>query len=81
MQLALPHISLADIEKGIPTAVGIAWSAVTGWQMIIAKLYRPRCIVCAGRVAHQDQAEGMPVACHKRCHYMAAVIGKNDVVA
>ena len=81
MQLALPHISFSDIEAIIPTAVWIAWSAVSGWQMIVTKIQRPKCIICGGRVSHQDQAESMPVACHNRCHYMAGVIGRKDVAA
>jgi hypothetical protein len=77
MQLDWSSI-IRNIETGIPTAMGVVWSGLTGWQMIATKLKRPKCIICGWGVSHEDQAEHVRAPCHQRCHYMAHLVSKNE---
>jgi hypothetical protein len=75
LQLAIPF-STAELEAGIFAFVLLAWSAISGWQVIVAKLKAAKCIVCDRRVAHNEQAQFVRVACHERCHYLARLMAK-----
>jgi hypothetical protein len=75
MQLTLP-VSATDLESAIPAVVFAAWSTISGWQLISAKIRAAKCLVCGRRVQHQEQAQHVPVACHERCHFLAKLMAK-----
>lgn len=75
MQLELPSISFAAIEASIPGLVAAICMAIVGWELIATKL-RPKCIVCSYGVARNEQADQIPVPCHKHCHYVANLLVK-----
>jgi hypothetical protein len=73
--LQLPQVPLGPIEEYIAAAVIVMWGCISAGQLIGTKLHRQRCILCNRGVRHEEQAHGVPVACHARCHYLARLVG------
>jgi hypothetical protein len=71
----LPPVPLGAIDEYLAAAVIILWFTISAGQMITAKLRQRRCILCNGSVHPDEQAIGVPAACHSRCHYLATLIG------
>jgi hypothetical protein len=72
MQLTLP--TATELEIAIPATVGILWSAISGSQIIAAKLRAAKCLVCDRPVRHHDQAQDVRAVCHEDCYQRAKLI-------
>ena len=75
MGLTIPF-STAELETAVVALVFLAWTSISGWQVIVTKLKAAKCIVCDRSVAHHEQAQYVRVACHERCHYLAKLMAR-----